>query len=154
MFIRKVFPNITTVELTDWSVHSSGEGESDNDEEETDTSVLLMSEDLLSDANLKIPSVSKFCITVWNRQLDYKTFRCCLKLFPNLIDLRFDIQHPLLRDVLKHEHEDELIETVLVRVKQLEIIHWHGKDTLTDAEIHYLFPNVKILVKPESNEMG
>jgi hypothetical protein len=30
----------------------------------------------------------------------------------------------------------------------VKITSWHEKDTLTDAEIHYLFPKVANIVKP------
>jgi hypothetical protein len=53
---------------------------------------------------------------------------------------------------LKHKHEDDLIGTLLARINQLKITCWDREDALTDAEIHYLFPNAKSIIKPENDE--
>ena len=79
----------------------------------------------ISDIDLQIPSVTKFCINVCYQHIDYKIFRRFLHLFPNLISLELDLQQPLLHDILKHEHEDQLIKIVLARIEQLEIISWN-----------------------------
>ena len=143
-----MFPHLTTVELNDWIVHSLTEDEEDNDE-----AALSISEDLLSDTSLKIPSVIKFRIVVWSQQIDYKTFRRFLYLFPNLVDLELSIQYPLLRDILKYANEDKLTETVLGRIIKLNIMYWNHEDTLTDAQIYYLFPNVRSLDRPNLYEL-
>jgi hypothetical protein len=36
--------------------------------------------------------------------------------FPNLIALELNIQHPFLHDLLKHKHENDLVETILARI--------------------------------------
>jgi hypothetical protein len=75
-----------------------------------------MSEDLLLDTSLQILSVTKFCVNLWSQCFDYKTFLRFLRLFPNLIDLELNIQHPFLHDLLKHKHENDLVETILARI--------------------------------------
>lgn len=147
-----MFPNITTIELKNWFINTLAENE-DDEEDEEHTSALSISEDLLSDTSLKIPSVTKFCIDVCSQEVDYKTFRRFLNLFPRLVELELNHSYPLLHDVLKHEHEDNLVETVLIRIEKLEIIDWHQSETLTAEEIHYLFPNVKNRVKPGNDEL-
>jgi hypothetical protein len=126
--------------------------EDDEDEEEKSVGILSMNEDLLFDTSLQISSVTKFCVTVWLERIDYKTFHRFLRLFPNLVDLELDIGHPLLHDLLKHKNEDGLVEIALARINQLKIISRHESDRLTDADIHYLFPKVKNIIKPEYHE--
>ncbi len=152
MFIQKVFPNITTVQLTNWIVHPLIESE--EDEEESDKNFPFMSEDLLSDTSLQISSVTKFCIDLSSQCVDYKTFYRFICLFPNLVSLELSISRsPLLHDLLKHKHENSLVETILARIDQLKIICWHRDDKLSDAEIHYLFPNFRNVVTPETDEL-
>jgi len=150
LWIQKVFPNITTVELREKDVHPLAEN--DEDEEERSVGVLSMNEDLLLDTSLQISSVTKFCVAASFERIDYKTFYRFLRLFPNLVDLELNIGHPLLHDLLKHKNEDGLVEVALARINQLKIISWHESDTLTDADIHYLFPKVKNIVKPEDHK--
>ncbi len=132
--------------MTNWIVHPL-----DESEEEEDKNVKFLDENL-SDNSLQILSVTKFCVNLWSECVNYKTFCRFLCLFPNLIGLELNIQHPLLHDLLKHKHEDDLVETLLARINQLKITSWHRKDKLTDAEIHYLFPKAKSIVKPENYE--
>ncbi|CAF1210800.1 unnamed protein product [Rotaria sp. Silwood1] len=140
LFIEKVFPNVTTIELTRWIINPL-------DESEEDRNVTIMSEDLLLDNSLQLPTVTKFCISLWSPLNDYKTFRRFIQIFPNLICLELDTDQSLLHDILKHEHEDKFVKIVLARIEQLNINYMDEKNTLTDTEIYYLFPNAKNLVK-------
>jgi hypothetical protein len=92
-------------------------------------------------------TVTKFRVHLWSQYLDYKIFRRFLCLFPNLVALELDIQGTFLHDLFKHPHEDALITTIFARIDQLKITSGDETDTLTDAEIHCLFPNVKSVVK-------
>jgi hypothetical protein len=121
--------------------------ENEDDEDVNDRSVLSMGEDLLLDTNLQITSVTKFCVSVWSQYDDYRIFRRFLHLFPNIVDLELDIEHKNLFNVLKHAYEDDSIKTVLARIKQLSISFCNGIGTLANADIQYLFPNAKRLVK-------
>lgn len=149
LFIQKVFPNVTTIELTNWIINSCIE-----DEEETDRKIVLISEDLLSDTSLQIPSVTKFCINLWSQGVDYKTFHRFLCLFPDLVGLELDLQHPsFLRELLKYKHEDNLLGIMLAHIRQLNITSWHQNDTLTDTEIRCLFPKATDVVVPETYDL-
>ncbi|CAF3822933.1 unnamed protein product [Rotaria sordida] len=149
LFIEKIFPNITTIKLTHWIISSL-----DENENEEDRNVTIMSEDLLLDNSLQLPTVTKFCISLWFPFNDYKIFRRFIQIFPNLICLELDIEPSLLHDILKYEHEDKFVKTILARIEQLNITYMDEKNTLTDAEIYYLFPNVKNLVKQNCYDSG
>ncbi|CAF4298034.1 unnamed protein product [Rotaria sp. Silwood2] len=149
LFIEKVFPNVTTIKLIHWIIDLLNESE-----DEQDRNVTVMSEDLLLDTSLQIPSVTKFCINLWSSFNDYKVFRRFIQIFPNLICLELDIELSLLHDILKYEHEDKFIKIALARIEQLDITHRDAKNILTDAEIYYLFPNVKNLVKHNCCDSG
>ena len=121
--------------------------ESDDDEWEEDSDALIMSDDLLLDTTVQIPSVTQFSITTWSSYDNYKIFGRFLRLFPNLVSLKLDTEYSLLHDILKLANEDEFVKSALTRIEQLAITSWIGRNTLTDAEIHYLFPNVINLIK-------
>ncbi|CAF0809366.1 unnamed protein product [Rotaria sp. Silwood1] len=116
LFIEKVFPNVTTINLTHWIIDLL-----DESEDEKDRNLTVMDEDLLLDTSLQIRSVTKFCISLWSPFNDYKTFRRFVQLFPNLICLELDIELSLLHDILKHEQEDKFVKTLLARIEQLNI---------------------------------
>lgn len=148
LFIEKLFSKITTLEFREKDAHPLVEIEEDEEERSED----ILNEDLLSNTTLQIPSVTKFYVSTQQQRVDYKTFHRFLRLFPNLGDLELDIGQPLLRDLLKHKHDDHVAETAFARIDHLKIDNWHETDTLTDADIHNLFPNVESIIKPEATD--
>ena len=85
-----------------------------------------MNEDLLLDTSLKLPSVTKFCVTVCSQPTDYKTFHRFLRLFPNLVDIELNVNESLLHDLLKHRNDDDLIRITLTRITELNVISKGG----------------------------
>lgn len=148
MYIQEIFPKVTTIELTSWLVNSCLESDED-DEEEFDRNITFIDKDLLEHMDFKMPSVTKFRINVWFAGVDCKTFRCFLSLFPNLVSLELDIQHPLLHDLLKYKQNDDLLGTMLSQIKQVKITSWDRDDVLTKAELHCLFPAATDVVAPD-----
>lgn len=141
LFIEKCFPKVTAMKLTEKKIHPLDE----RDEEES-TGLLSLDEDLLSNTEVQIPSVTKFCIRVYRQRVDYKTFHRFLCLFPNLVDLELSLGQPLLGDVLQHKHENNRVVTACTRINQLNIRQLHESDGWAKVDMHYLFPNVKKLV--------
>ncbi|CAF0967212.1 unnamed protein product [Didymodactylos carnosus] len=145
-FIQKAFPNVKTLELTNWIKHPL-------DESEEDTSVSSVNEDLLFDTTLQIPSVTQFCHFTWSQYDNYKTFRRLLSLFPNLICLELDIEQSILRDILTLAHKDDLVKTLFANIEQLKISDFHHEaKPLIDAEFHHFFPRVKNLITEDDDD--
>ena len=149
LFIEKCFPRVNTVELTGRMVHPLEEDDADEH-----VGVLSLNEDLLFDTTVQISSVTKFRICVDRQPVDYRIFYRFLCLFPNLVDLELNLDHPLFRDLARHKNEDEQVATAFARITQLKISQSYGKEKLTDTEMQSLFPNVKRTITSETEDSG
>lgn len=135
LFIQKIFINIKTIELREPTRNYLVE----DDEEEEDASILLMDEDL----HLQFTNITKFSLEVQHQRIDYKSLYRLLSLFPNLIELRLNIHHPVFQDIFKYRDENSYLgKTTFNSIKQLNIVDYPDEDMLTDEQIHILFPNV------------
>jgi len=140
-FIEKAFSNIKTLELTD-PVNLPG---LEHDDERNRNSS-HMSEDLLSNISLQLPSITKFSFLSRLQYDDYKIFHRFLHLLPNLIYLQMYIGRSLFREILTHEHEDSFLKNALMRIKLLQMVRFYDeKNVLSNEEINCLFPNAQIL---------
>jgi hypothetical protein len=138
-FIEKVFPNIKTIELTD-PIKLPELEHSD----EQNRNIPLMNENLLSNNNLQLPSITKLCFLSRSQYDDYRIFRRSLYLLPNLVYLQMYIGRSLFREILTHD--DDFIRMALSRIKLLQMVRFYDeKNVLSNEEIHCLFPNAQIL---------
>jgi hypothetical protein len=139
--IEKVFPNTKILEITN-PVKLPGHEQ----ENEHNRNTSYMSDTLLSNISLQLPSITKFCLLLSSQPDDYKMFRRFLHLLPSVVSLQMYIGRSLFRDVLAYEHEDDLVKNALARIKLLQMVRFYDeKNVLSDEEIHCLFPNAQIL---------
>ena len=117
----------------------------DYDDEYTRHSSYL-NEDLLANATLQLPSITKFCLKSLTQYDDYRTFHRLIHLLPNLVTLQMYIGRSLFRQVLANEHDDASVKTALARIDFLHMVRFYDeKNVLTNEEIYSLFPHARIL---------
>lgn len=140
-FIEKAFPNIKTLELTK-STKLIGQ-EEDNIR---CTDISHMNETFLSNTNLQLPSVIKFCYLPQLQNDTYKIFHRFMHLLPNLIYLQMFIGRNLFNEILQYEYTDSFIRNALNRIQILQMVRFYDeKNVLSKKETQFLFPNAQIL---------
>ncbi|CAF0916147.1 unnamed protein product [Rotaria sp. Silwood1] len=140
-FIEQAFPNIETLELKNPVKLSRFQHENKRTRH-----TCPMSDVFISNNNLQLPSITKFCFLLQSQYDDYQIFRRFLHLLPSLVSLQMFIGRPLFHEILIHENEDNFIRSALNRIKILQMVRFYDeKNVLSNEEMKILFPNAQII---------